>query len=84
MRSFATCTQPCANSDRSRCWRSARSEEGRTKGSIELLHDRILIGYVGTLYNGEGNLIDFESWRSILAQAHRHKVDTDRRSLPLN
>ena len=51
---------------------------GHPPGSVEVLDDRILVGYVRTVYGGESVPIDLESWRHILPQARRHKTAIDR------
>ncbi len=51
--------------------------DGKSPGSVEIMGERLLVGYVEKLYGGDENnidsQIDFKSWRLILEAADRHK-----------
>jgi tetratricopeptide (TPR) repeat protein len=47
--------------------------EGQLPGSLHILSDRIIIGYVGTLYDSSYDQIDFKSWRQILEATDHHR-----------
>jgi len=50
-----------------------KAGKNQTGGSVRLLADRIMVGYVNTLYDGPDSPIDFDSWRVILQLALRQK-----------
>ncbi len=51
--------------------------DGRSPGSVEIMGERLMVGYVEKLYGGDENnidsQIDFKSWRMILEVADSHK-----------
>ena len=50
-----------------------RAEADQPPGALTVLRRGLLVGYVSTLYSGEGSPIDFDSWRSVLLAAYGYR-----------
>ena len=50
-----------------------RTEADHPSGTLSVLRPGLLVGYVSTLYSGEGSPVDFESWRSLLMSAYEYR-----------